>query len=126
MFSHHPSIHHFILNDPPSPKSKRQVIHLEDEGDITPRQEFTDPFIKEEKVSRVFFYNLQGLVILLYLLPTQVNFRILRTSTQHLYAPAADVAPHQTIVIPSFVDDPSKPPLDISPRCPPSPPYNEY
>jgi hypothetical protein len=107
MFSHHPSIHHFILNDPPSPKSKRQVIHLEQEGDITPRQEFTDPFNQEEKVSRVFFYTGIGhpsipsshTSKIPVHLPTHNLSPVFFAFTKHLYAPAADVAPHQTIVI---------------------------
>lgn len=105
MFSHHSSIHHFT-NDPPSPKSKTRIIHLEDGGDLTPTQEFTNPFNKEKKTGeKVSVSSIQGLGILLYLLPTHlyllsthVKPRILRTSTQHLYDPAVAAAPHHTFL----------------------------
>ena len=55
MFPHHSSIHHFVLNDPPSPKSR--PLHLEYEGDRTPTEEYPDPLSDGyrigEKVSRV-------------------------------------------------------------------------
>jgi hypothetical protein len=127
MFSHHPSIHHFTLNDPPSPKSKRQVIHIEDEGDRTPTQEFGDPFNKENKVSFGFYTGIIHPSIPSF--PHIYTFFLhhntphpSHTSTQHLYAPAADVAPHHTLVIPSFVVDPSKPPSHTTPKMSAVPP----
>jgi hypothetical protein len=58
MFPHHSSIHHFTLNDPPSPKS--QVIHLEDK-DITPRNEHSNPFDKKNRIiKKVSSSSIQG------------------------------------------------------------------
>lgn len=132
MFPHYSSIHHFTLNDPPSPKSKSRVIHLEDR-DITPTNEYRDPFNKE-RVSLIqsilprtllYYTNPSILRTNSLTLHTRININPILYTHQHSIYKLRPWPRIKPLIYPSFVHIPSKPPsksipLDvplIQPTC---------